>query len=136
MNGNDVEIKKPRIKIPLPVIVRTPGLLPMLYRLRELAEDLGVPYRTLWVWLMVGLPHQLDARGHIWINGEYIKQWMASNRKKPRVKLADGEARCLRCGLVKLLDPEVIPVKGKLYHLRGKCPNCGSIVSRRGCYDQ
>ncbi len=108
----------------------------MQYKLRELAEDLGVPYRTLWDWTKFGLPHQIDARGHIWINGEDFKQWVTSHRTRPRVRLAAGEARCMRCGPVKLLDPKVIPIQGKLYHLRGKCPNCGRTVNRGGCYDQ
>jgi hypothetical protein len=136
MNGNDVEIKMPRITILLPVMVRTPGLLPILYKLHELAEDLGVPYRTLWEWLKFGLLHQTDARGHNWINGENLTRWVASNRKKPKARLADGEAQCLRCGPVKLLDPEVIPVQGKLYYQRGKCPNYGNVASRGGRYDQ
>jgi hypothetical protein len=136
MNGNDVEIKMLRITVIQPVMARTPGLLPMLYKLHELAEDLGVPYRTLWEWLKFGLLHQTDARGHIWINGEDFKQGVTSNRKKPRVRLAAREARCMSCGPVKLLDPERIPAQGKLYYQRGKCPNCGSDVSRGGRYDQ
>lgn len=129
-------LSNPRIHLPHRVIIRSPGLLPMLYKLRELAEDLGLPYRTLWDWTKFGLPHQIDARGHIWINGEDFKQWVASHRIKPKVRLAADEARCMRCGPVKLLDPRVIPIQGKLYHLRGKCPNCGRTVSRGGCYGQ
>ena len=122
MNGNDVEIKMLRITILLPVMVRTPGLLPMFHKLRELAEELGVPYRTLWEWLKFGLLHQTDARGHIWINGEDFNQRMTTNQKKPRVRLAAREARCRSCGPVKLLDPERIPAQGKLYYLGEKMP--------------
>jgi len=40
-----------RIHLPRQVIVKAPGLLPMLYTVRELSEDLGMPERTLRDWL-------------------------------------------------------------------------------------
>jgi hypothetical protein len=52
------------------VIVKAPGLLPMLYSPSELEEELGVPARTIRDWLKSGLPHERDAGGHIWINGQ------------------------------------------------------------------
>ncbi len=122
MNGNDVEIKKPRIKIPQPVIVRAPGLLPMLYKLRELAEDLGVPYRTLWDWTKFGLPHQIDARGHIWINGEDFKQWVTSNRKKPRVRLADWRSPLYALRAGEAAGPRGDPGSGEAVPSAGKMP--------------
>ena len=58
-----------KIKIPHKVIIRAPGLLPMLYTLNELASALDIPYNTLRGWLSAGAPHEKDNRGRLWING-------------------------------------------------------------------
>ena len=44
-----------RFRLPHSVIVRAPGLLPMLYTPRELERELGVPARTIREWLDRGL---------------------------------------------------------------------------------
>lgn len=49
-------VSVPRIKLPHQVIVKAPGLLPMLYTVRGLAEELGMPERTLRDWLVRGAP--------------------------------------------------------------------------------
>ena len=116
------------------VIIKAPGLLPMLYTPREIAEDLDIPETTLRDWLTHGAPHSRDEWNHIWINGEQFATWVDSHRKarnKSSQKLKDGEGFCLRCNeIVKIQNAEIHPVKGKLYHLRGKCPKCGGIVNR------
>ena len=51
------------------VLIKAPGLLPMLYTPREIAEDLDVPETTLRDWLNHGAPHSRDESNHIWIDG-------------------------------------------------------------------
>jgi hypothetical protein len=49
--------KQSRYKLPHSVIVHAPGLLPMMYRTRELAEELGVATQTVVTWAKNGVPH-------------------------------------------------------------------------------
>jgi len=118
-------------KLPHSVIVRAPGLLPMLYRPAELAQDLGVSDRTVREWLMKDLPHERDERGHLWIDGRKAVEWVNSLRHlRARSKLADDEAYCLPCHRpVKLLNPTRTQ-RGKQIVLHGSCPNCGTSIHR------
>ncbi|MFA5873142.1 MAG: DUF5679 domain-containing protein [Anaerolineales bacterium] len=123
------------IKIHLPhcVIVRVSGLLPMLYKPAEIAEELGIPARTLYDWLKVGAPHQRDRSEHIWINGVQFFEWVNQNRKKKekKRKLASDEAYCLRCKTaMHLINPVRQHVKGRLYLIKGICPQCGITINR------
>lgn len=122
------------IKIPHSVIVRAPGILPMLYMVRELAEELDISERTLRDWLKNGAPHERDSRKRIWINGVEFAQWVQANRKKKnKRKLNDDEAYCLRCNkAVRLEDPQVHHIKGKLIHIKGTCKHCGHTINRGG----
>ncbi|MBP9041272.1 MAG: helix-turn-helix domain-containing protein [Anaerolineaceae bacterium] len=116
------------------VLIKAPGLLPMLYTPREIAEDLDVPETTLRDWLNHGAPHRRDGSNHIWIDGKEFAAWIDNQRnarKKPAHKLEAGEGFCMRCNaIVKIQNGEIRPVKGHLSHLKGKCPNCGGIVNR------
>jgi hypothetical protein len=122
-----------RVKLPHVVIVRAPGLLPMLYRPGELAQDLEIPESTLRDWLGLGLPHQRDERGHIWINGREFAAWVKASRRSPsNQKMAEDEAYCFRCQQpVKLVEPSVT-YHGKQTLLRGACPSCGGTINRGG----
>ena len=121
-----------RIKLPHCVIVKSPGLLPMLYKVSELAADLHVPDRTLRDWLEMGAPCIKDGSNHIWINGREFADWVTSHRKPKRERrLTDTQAYCLRCNqVVEMVGPEVLPLKGKLVNIRGTCPNCGCVINR------
>jgi hypothetical protein len=120
------------MKLTHAVIVKAPGLLPMLYTALELAEELGISARTLRDWLDAGAPHQRDSRNHIWINGVTFSQWVQDQRKSKRsVKLLDNQAYCLRCkAAVELVSPERRVIKGKLIHIKGVCPQCGCVINR------
>jgi hypothetical protein len=135
MNTNLRSVRK---KLPHFVIVRAPGLLPMLYKVGELAFDLGIPDSTLRDWLNTGAPHQRDRRGHLWVNGQEFAQWVEKQRtKKVSDKLADDEAYCLRCRQpVALINPKFIPIKGKLINIKGICPQCGNVINRGGRRDK
>lgn len=126
------------IKLPHLVIVRSPGLLPMLYTLREVCEELGIADSTLRNWLQAGAPYQRDSRDHLWINGEDFASWVKAQRKpKAPRKLMPDEGYCLHCNqVIHLLSPEVRHIKGKLVHIKGKCPQCGHPINRGGRYDR
>lgn len=121
-------------KFPHIVLVRAPGLLPMQYKVNELADELGIPSRTLRDWLNLGIPHLRDRRGHLWVNGQEFAHWVETHRRKPgRIKLADDEAFCIHCHRpVKLVNPEIIPIMAMLVNIRGTCPDCGCVINRGG----
>lgn len=121
-----------RTKLPHNVIIKAPGLLPMLYTPREICEELDIAESTLRDWLQIDVPHQRDNRNRIWINGEEFARWV-NNQRKPKVtnKLNEDEAYCLRCNQVsKLLSPQIQPIKGNLVLIKGTCENCGAVINR------
>ena len=127
-----MEVRNRRTKLPHKVIIKAPGLLPMLYTPREICEELDIAESTLRDWLQIDVPHQKDNRNRIWINGEEFARWV-NNQRKPKVtnKLNEDEAYCLRCNQVsKLLSPQIQPIKGNLVLIKGTCANCGAVINR------
>jgi hypothetical protein len=127
-----MEVRNHRTKLPHNVIIKAPGLLPMLYTPREICEELDIAESTLRDWLQIDVPHQRDNRNRIWINGEEFARWV-NNQRKPKVtnKLNEDEAYCLRCNQVsKLLAPQIQPIKGNLVLIKGTCANCGAVINR------
>jgi len=126
----------PSIHLPHGVIIRAPGLLPMWYRPAELADDLGIALSTLRDWLAQGAPHECDASGHIWINGRGFADWVEAVRKekkgRPKQKLDDGQAWCLRCDKPVALATPSRRQHGRLVLLSGACPECGTKINRGG----
>ena len=124
-----------QINLPHGVIVKSPGLLPMQYKIAELAAELGIPARTLGDWLKAGIPHQRDQRNHIWINGHEFIAWVSENQshKTAHQKLNDNEGYCFRCNRVVIMESKKVTiVKGNLTHISGTCPICRGKVSRGG----
>ena len=127
-----MEVRIHRTKLPHNVIIKAPGLLPMLYTPREICEELDIAESTLRDWLQIDVPHQRDNRNRIWINGDEFARWV-NNQRKPKVtnKLNEDEAYCLRCNQVsKLLSPQIQPIKGNLVLIKGTCANCGAVINR------
>jgi hypothetical protein len=122
------------MKLPHSVIVKTPGLLPMLYTVRELSNELTVPERTLRDWIAAGAPVEKDDRGRMMINGSLFDGWVQKTKKKkaPR-KLRDNEAYCFHCkAVVPFQITERRKIKGKLVHFKGHCVYCGTAINRGG----
>ena len=63
-----------RLQLPRTAIIKSPGLLPMLYTVSEISAALDLAERTLRDWLSTGAPHFRDPRGHIWINGREFRK--------------------------------------------------------------
>ncbi len=126
------ELLNPRIKLPHAVIVKAPGLLPMLYTVRELANELSMPERTLRDWLVHSAPHTRDRLGHIWVDGQAFANWVAGQRKKVlSARLNPGEGYCMNCNrIVMMLHPTRRQSSGKLVYIQGLCPHCNGRVSR------
>ena len=127
-------MQNPGIRLPHFVIVKSSGLLPMLYKIQELSQELKIPDRTLRDWISKGAPHLRDERGHLWVNGQDFAHWISSQRKsKLKNRLAATQARCFHCAqIVEIADPTITKIKGQLVHIRGRCPNCGGQVYRGG----
>lgn len=121
-----------RLRFPHSVIVKSPGLLPMLYKVGELAKSLSIPDRTIRDWLVAGAPHSRDNRDNLWINGKEFADWVTSLRKKRKhKKLEQGEAYCVRCNQVVAMTEVTTHARhGKLVMISGKCPNCGRRIWR------
>ena len=121
-----------RIKLPHAVIVKAPGLLPMLYSVRELADELRMPECTLRDWLLHGTPHTRDQLGLIWVNSQAFAAWVLSQRKKaPRSRLKANEGYCMFCNRIVIVHHPIRRLStGKLVYIQGQCPHCHGKVSR------
>lgn len=114
------------------VIVKAPGLLPMQYRAVEIREELGVSSLILRAWIRKGLPVSRDSRGHLWINGQVLSDWIGRQKSRRRKKaMKPGEAFCLRCRkVVRMVNPEKRAIRGKQAIASGLCPHCGGKINR------
>jgi hypothetical protein len=119
------------------MIVKAPGLLPMLYTPAELAEEMGVAAFTVREWANCGLPHTRDETGHIWISGTEFSAWVANNRPiRKGQRLAPGQAYCLSCRKAVELSETTRSLRNKHVILSGICPICGRKINRGGRLDQ
>src|ERR1043165_8953837 len=122
------------IRLPHSAIIKSPGLLPMLYTVSEIAAALGVPERTLRDWLEAGAPHDREQNARIWIHGRKFAPWMPGmgDPAKSR-KLKNDEAYCMRCSRpVQMTNVSTKAMQGKLIMIRGTCPFCGCTINRGG----
>ena len=121
------------VKLPHAVIVRAPGLLPMLYTPTELERELTVPARTVREWVGRGLPHHRDERGYLWLDGRQVAAWVKTvSQPRPRQLLKEDEAYCFHCRqAVPLLNPTE-QLRGKQRLLHGTCPECKRAIYRGG----
>ena len=118
------------------VIVRAPGLLPMLYKPSELAQEFGVDVATIREWLAHGAPHQSDERGYYWIDGQRFAAWIKLIRQTQHSTLGDDEAYCLRCRQPVKLLAATVTQRGKHLLLNGVCPTCGNSIHRGARHGQ
>jgi len=114
-------------------------LFDMMYRPRELAEEIGFDIRLVYqVYVPNGCPHERDQKQHIWINGKEFRAWIEITYKKRRLNPDQGFCRTCDKG-VKLVNPVLKTTKlGDTDYLIGDCPYCGRsgipriVENRRG----
>jgi len=120
-----------KLKIPHDAIVRAPGLLPMMYKTRELADELGVDRQMIIRWAQNGAPHDRDGKGHIWIHGRLFASWIESQRKsRSRIGLPRDHGYCFGCHQMVKMEGITERRSAKLILLTGICPHCGRKVNR------
>lgn len=132
-----VDDKRERVrKFPHQVIVRAPGLLPMLYSPMELGHELGISPRSIREWAKQGLPHSREGM-RIWVDGRECADWIERERKMESThRLGPDEGYCVRCRKPVPLTQVREVKKGKMLRWSGTCPACGSTVNRGGRIDQ
>ncbi len=120
-------------RLPIYVIQKAPGLLPMLYTLPELSAILNVHPRTLHDWLALGIPYQRLGKGRIWVNGQGFAQWVNEMRpRKTKTKMAHDEGWCFKCRKAVKIKDGIRHLKGSHTMIKGICPDCGSKINRGG----
>ena len=124
----------PGLKFHQKVMAKAPGLLPMYYRAVELEKELEVSALTIRHWLQAGLPCHRDQRGHIWINGRELANWVDTQYKAAHAskkKIPENETYCCVCRKVQPFHSAVVrAVHGKQMLLTGICSICGSTVNK------
>ena len=118
-------------------IVKLVRLMDMMYRPKELAEEIGVSVDTVYrSYLPAGCPHQRETSGEIWINGLDFQAWvreMQANKKrgKNHTPMPENQAFCMRCDKpVEMISPRVIHRTRNMELLQGRCAVCGCKVNR------
>jgi hypothetical protein len=120
-----------KLKIPHEAIVRAPGLLPMMYKTSELADDLGVDQQIIIRWAKNGAPHRRDGKGHIWIHGQLFAHWIESQRKsRSRKGFPADHGYCFRCRKIVKMEAITERRNANLILLTGICAHCGGKVNR------
>jgi len=111
------------------VIIRSPGLMPMLYRPLEIQQALQIDGRELNSFIQEGLPCHKDPSGEIWINGEELSNWVDEKRKRnPTPALGSNEALCFKCGKAVIMENCSMTNQVGGHLKKGRCSTCQSIV--------
>lgn len=124
-------MKKPRMT--QCQMARMPRLLWMYYTPGELAAEIGCSVDTIYKsYIPAGCPHKRDERGHIWIIGNKFRIWaLETFKRKPKPKMPNGMAYCLRCRKpVKMLNTTLNPKNVYVEFITGRCAECGATVNR------
>lgn len=120
-------------KIPHSAIARAPGLLPMLYKISEVGEELKISEDRVRQWITQGLPVERDAQERVWIDGQELQRWIQALKKiRSERKLGEGLAFCFRCDEAVAFQPLASSRHGKQVLQSGRCPKCGAKVNRGG----
>jgi hypothetical protein len=108
---------------------RLGGLLDMMYKPKELAEEVGFSVRQVYrVYIPAGCPHIRDEQRNIWINGKVFREWALEVYKKRN--LEKDEAFCLTCKRPVTMENPVQHRSGRLVYMLCDCPDCGRKLAR------
>ena len=120
-----------RIRLPHSAITRSSSLLPMMYSISELCEELNISRHLMRSWLQNGLPHHKD-QNRIWIYGREFDFWITEIRQNGKQKepMKLTQAYCFRCRQrIEITNPKDVFENGN-YRRTGTCPQCGGMVNR------
>ena len=130
--GHHVTIMGKHPKIPQTVLVRSMGLLPIMYQTRALAEELGITPQLLVQWIRLGAPHTRDKTGRAWITGREFADWVDLQRRQAAAApQSGGPAFCPRCRVAINIEDPAFAALGASTVVTGTCPRCGGPVSRK-----
>ena len=150
MSRGGVHVSVRRVA-PGTAVMRAARLLDMMYKPSEIAEELKIKKRAIYeVLIPLGLPHERDENGRIWLHGPTVRAWLETATRGPRYPLEDDEFFCLKCFAPRRVSPQSAPPigvggdigashlggdthlvrEGKFVLARAKCPECGSLMFR------
>ena len=103
------------------------------YTVDEAARLFGVHKNTVRAWIKSGL-QSVDNRRPILILGRHLASFLHSRREQTRQRCQSGQLYCVRCRVPKNPAPrtaEYIPITSNTGNLRGRCPDCETLMHRR-----
>jgi len=117
--------------VPGAAVMRAARLLDMMYKPSEIAYELKIQQRAIYeVLIPLGLPHERDEHGHIWLHGLTVREWLETATRGPKYKLANDEMFCLRCFAPRTFKAARLTKSGKFVMASTVCPVCGSPMSK------
>jgi hypothetical protein len=110
-------------------VLRAQRLLDMMYKPSEIAEELKIKKRGIYdVLIPLGLPHECDKKGHIWLHGLTVREWLETATRGPKHNLAANEMFCLRCFAPRAFDEGKLSRNGKFVTVSAICSECGAAI--------
>jgi excisionase family DNA binding protein len=106
------------------------------YTVEDAARRLGVHKNTVRGWIRGDLP-TIDARRPTLIMGSDLRRFLEAKYKNRKQPCALGELYCVRCRAPKApaeAKADYIPITSSSGNLRGRCPDCGTLIHRRVAY--
>lgn len=104
------------------------------YTAPEVADLLGVAVGTVRSWMRNGLPCLTDSRPFL-IPGDELKTWLKDRRARRRQTCQPDEIFCFGCRAPRNPQPGTVTIvlrNAKTTIIKGRCPDCGSIMNRGG----
>lgn len=112
-------------------VLRAARLLDMMYKPSEIAQELKINKRSIYdILIPLGLPHERDEHGHIWLHGITVREWLQKATRGPKHKLSVDEMFCLRCFTSRSFKEARLVRDGKMVRAQATCPVCRSTMNK------
>ena len=104
-------------------------LLNKIYTPIELATEIDIKRPQIYrVYRHLGMPCEIDATGHVLINGAKFREWYIATYAKAEV--GPNQTFCLTCFKpVYIVDPQRREKEGMVF-IQSQCPECGRNISK------